>query len=219
MNADQLERKRAKQRECMRRLRAAMTPEQLDTKRAANREYMRITRVERPELARAAERRYRETNRDELAFRAFCRHQDNPDVANIRRSAWSRANPERQRQLRRASAKRCAARPENRAASQKKARLRHIRNCSDPATLALRIVAAADAAMAKVVSPQLRSEVRPMLIEAVYSGRFPIRIKPEHAQELLREHFRQFSKFDSVSLDEVIGEDGFTRGAALGIYS
>lgn len=202
----------------MRRLRAAMTPEQLDNKRKVNREYMRVARVERPEMAREAERRYREANRDELAFKAFCRHQDNPDIANIRRSEWSKANPERQRQLKRESATRCAARPENRAASQKKGRQRHIRNSSDAAALALRIVAAADAAMAKVVSPQLRSDVRPMLIEAVYSGRFPIRLKSEHAQELLREHFRQFSKFDTVSLDEVIGENGFTRGAAMGMW-
>ncbi len=39
----------------------------------------------------------------------------------------------------------------------------------------------------------------------------------EQRSARLREHFRQFSKFDTVSLDEVIGEDGFTLGAALGI--
>lgn len=216
MTPEQIERKRAKQRECMRRLREGMTPDQLEAKRQTGREYMRRARIENPEAARAVERRYREAHREELAFRSFCRDRENPEAATQRKAVWRKANQERNRQINRESAKRCAARPENRIVSIQKARRRYVSQTKDKAALWKRIAAAAESA-ARTISAELRLEVISRLVEGVYIGRFPVQLKPQHAAEAQRDYFRQFSKFDTVSLDEVIGENGFTRGHALGV--
>lgn len=57
-----------------------------------------------------------------------------------------------------------------------------------------------------------------MLFEAIYTGRFPIKVKEAHALQLMREYHRMFTNFGPVSLDEVVGEGGYTRGQSLGVF-
>lgn len=216
MTPEQRERKLATQRECMRRQRERMTPEELQAKRVANRDYMRRLRVEDPERARAAERRYDETHKEQRSYYSFCRHQENPEASNARKAAWRKANPERNRKMNREQLKRARSTPEGRETEARRARRKYIRSVKDEAALGKRIAAAAEA-VARTISADLRQEVVGRLVEGAYVGRFPIRLKQQHAAEALREYFRQFSKFDTVSLDEVIGENGFTRGNALGV--
>lgn len=216
MTPEQRERKLATQRECMRRQRERMTPEELQAKRTANREYMRRLRVEDPERARAAERRYDETHKEQRAYYSFCRYRENPEASIARKAAWRKANPERNREMNREHLKRARSTPEGRETEARRARRKYIRSVKDKAALGRRIVAAAEA-VARNVNAELRQDVISRLVEGVYSGRFPIRLAAEHRSEIVREHFRMFSKFDTVSLDEVIGENGYTRGNALGV--
>lgn len=220
MTSDQIERKRAKQRECMRRLRAQMTPEQLAAKREAGREYMRRTRIESPEVARAAERRYREAHREELAYRSFCRDENNRDAANRRKADWKKANPERHRQLNRESAKRCAARPENKAAERTRSRARYVQAVKDKAALGLRVTNAAQAVVPRNLPAHIRCGVLALLIERIYSGELPIRITAEHGKAALADYRRDVERFalQHVSLDAPVGQDGASFGQMVGVY-
>lgn len=220
MNAEQKERKRAKQRECMRRLRARMTPDEVEAKRQAGRDYMRQARIDNPEAARSAERRYREANREGIAYRDFCRHQENREVANKRKAEWEKANPEQRRRTKRASAKRCAARPENREASRKRSRVRSIRAARDKAALGLRVMEAAGAVVPRSLPDHVRSGVVAMLVERVYSGDLPTKLAVEHGKAAVADYRRDVERFtlQHASLDAPIGADGASLGQLTGVY-
>lgn len=161
---------------------------------------------------KAEKRAWSERNAERESFRKFVWNEENRERKAATLKAWKAANPEHARNR---SNWRDANRTER---NRRQARRRHLAGVKDKRALEQRIVAHANAALTQISSPDLRTELRSMLIEAVYSGRFPIRLQPDHARELMREHFREFSKFTTVSLDDVIGADGFTRGQQLGIY-
>lgn len=74
------------------------------------------------------------------------------------------------------------------------------------------------AVIPRTLPRDVRDDVYGMLILSVYEGRTPLRVRPEHAKAILAEHYRHFSKFDTVSLDAVVSENGATRGQLLGFW-
>jgi hypothetical protein len=65
-----------------------------------------------------------------------------------------------------------------------------------------------DAAVPCSLPFDVRSDVIAMMFEAVYSGRFPLRISSEHVKSIISEHFRMFTKYGPVSLDAARFDDG-----------
>lgn len=220
MTPEQRERKLATQRECMRRQRERMTPEELEAARAVRREYMRRLRAEEPERARAAERRYDATHKEQRAYYAFCRHLANPEASNARKSAWRKANPERNREANREQMKRARSTPEGREAEARRARRKYIRSVKDKAALGQRIVAAATVVTPKGLPLDIRDTIIARLVEQVYSGHLPIRLTPDHGKAALADHRREVERFalQHTSLDAPVGYDGATLGQAAGIY-
>lgn len=81
-----------------------------------------------------------------------------------------------------------------------------------------KLIARAHAVIPRTLPRDVRDDVFGMLILGVYEGRFSTRLQPADAKAIIVEHYRQFSKFTTLSLDSVIGDDGFTRGQAMGVY-
>lgn len=195
-----------------------MTDEQRAKYEVAQREYRRRNAEKR----NANRRRWAHLNPELDAFRKFVWREENREHRAAYQRAWQEKNREQCSEYHKAWV---AAQPEGRRRdagskhrSVRSSRKWCLQNVKDKAAQERRIVASAEAAIPKSVQGDLRAEIKAMLVEAVYSYRFPIRLQPEHTQEVMREHFRQFSTFATVSLDDVIGEYGFTRGAAMGIY-
>jgi hypothetical protein len=65
-----------------------------------------------------------------------------------------------------------------------------------------------DAAVPRSLPFDVRSDVIAMTFEAVYSGRFPLRVLSEHVKSIISEHFRMFTKYGPVSLDAARFDDG-----------
>ncbi len=189
-----------------------MTEAQRERHRAANRlwkkknpdkvlAHKRAYRERHPEKLAAYAKAHREANPDLVAFQDFMKRQRTPDQCRARRAAYIAANPEkfREQQRNKPSAKRKRLR---------QGRLRTIARTKDKAALGERILANARAAIPSHISANLRAELAGMMAQRVYEGRYPIKLKPEHAKEVMTDHFREFSKFGPVSLDAPRFDDG-----------
>ena len=169
-----------------------------EEQRRKTREYKKRWRRENPEKYLEERRRYRRKTSEKRAFdRMLYRRANGEPLAKERLAAWAAANPEKAK----AAAKRRRQSDKGKRKQAIRSRKKHISTCKDQAALKRRIVANVDAAIPKNINAELRGELRAMLVEAVYAGKLPIRIKSEHAKEMMREHFRMFTKYGTVSLD------------------
>jgi hypothetical protein len=60
--------------------------------------------------------------------------------------------------------------------------------------------------------PDVRDDVAAAVIMAVCEGRFLRTFGAKEAKRIMTEHCREFSKFSTASLDDVLTPDGATRG-------
>ena len=178
------------------------TPEGRERQRAYNRAYAKSAKAKetlrrwhearkaaQPELVRAAwcAKEARRKERDPEKFRA-------KNAAKKRRRRVR--NPEKERAKDRRKRLRC--RPLDRARE---------------ANIIARIRKSTPASMPRAT----RDEVLSMAFLGILEGRFPTRIEAKHVREVIREHFREYDTFKTISLDAVVA-DGATRGQLLGIY-
>lgn len=156
------------------------------------------------------------------------------EMAAYRRArwrAWRLENIERLRADKRAyMAKRRAEKPRevyeakkrwadaNKEHLRRKWRVRSLLKKGLSRTAEQKLIERAHAVIPRTLPRDVRDDVFGMLILGVYEGRFLKRLQPADAKAIILEHYRQFSKFDTVSIDAVIGPDGFTRGQQLGLY-
>lgn len=180
-----------------------MTPEQRERQRESRHRYRKSAK------GKATQKLWRDRNIEKVAFYRFVFNEENKAKRAAYQRRWKERTGYKTPPPKNVTAGTIAAR-------QRCDRRKHIANVKDKAALELRIVSAAES-VAGNVNAELRQEIISRLVEGVYSGRFPIRLTHEHRSAIVSEYFRQFSKFDTVSLDEVIGENGFTRGNALGV--
>lgn len=177
--------------------RVKLTPEE-KVERA--REKCRLWRAANLERARAQKREYMERRRAEK-----------PDEVAASKKKWATANPG---YIRASSRRQYRKNPE-------KSVVRHrrwkIRKFGINKTSERQLLERCHAVLPRTLPRDVRDDVYSMLIVAVYDGRFPQRVQPQHAKVIIAEHYKQFSKYDTVSLDAVVGE-GATRGQLMGIY-
>jgi len=177
-------------------------------------------RVKRNEYLR---NRYREASperkaelRERQALSELRRRIKSPDQVKEQYYRSRRKNPESTRTKDRECRRRYRAKnPEKRRQERRRWWLRKYGLSAQAQTS---LVEGINAALSPKMPLDMRGEIVSMMIEAVYDGRFSARDAPKHTQDIIREYFRQFSKFDTVSLDAVIGADGFTLGRAMGIH-
>lgn len=143
------------------------------------------------ELHAERNRRYRERHPERVA-----------EAKRRRREASPEKFKEQKQRQRKAY---CAKHKETRRADHRRYKLRRF-GLSKTAerTLVDRVYAVTPRALPR----DIRDEIVARLFEAVYSGRFPRRVQPAHAKEVLTEHFRMFTKFGPESLDAPRFEDG-----------
>lgn len=214
---------RERKRQYDRRYRAKLSPEQrqrvLDQAKA-----YRLARS--PEqVARDAEsrKRSRAVNREwenEQRYLRRLRQADrDPDAAEAtdraRRKRWREANPDLARERERVKAAKAYSRDPERFRTRD--RRRYLRDHPLTADQQRELYQRARALAPASLPRDVRDDVVGQVLAAVVDGRLSRRFGEADVKAVVAAHFRQFSKFSTVSIDEVIGEDGFTRGALLGL--
>ncbi|SEG61280.1 hypothetical protein [Bosea lathyri] len=176
---------------------------------------VKLTEEEKVERARQKHRLWRAANleRARATKREYMarRRAEKPEEVAASKKKWAAANPE---YIRASSRKQYHKHPEKAAARRRRWRISKFGiNRTDQHKLMDRC----HAAIPRTLPRDVRDDVFSALVVAVYEGRFPKRVQPEHAKTIISEHYKQFSKFDTVSLDAVVCE-GATRGQLMGIY-
>lgn len=194
-----------------------LTPEQIERYRRQKRAYMEVYRTDNAGKVKQSKKRWADENKPYLRAKSRERYWRNredlvtpiaipPTQAAMRRKVIKAEKRDRQRQ-------------ENiRAANLVSGRRTFIQSHPDRRALERLILDSVRAAIPGHLGRDLRDELTSMMFEAIYTGRFPINVEESHAREVMREHHRMISNFGPESLDEVVGENGITRGQALGIY-
>jgi hypothetical protein len=197
---------------------ADMTPEQRERHREAIRRYRQTS-----DAQREAERRYRERNRDRLpemrALGRLRRMDRDPEgvlaAEREKHAQWTAKNPERRRLLNRAKKLTYEkAHPER---IREKQRRKYLRQHPLTPEKQRQIFVDVRAKVPATLPPDVRDEVVGRVFEAFMSGRFTRKIRAQDVKLIISEHFRQFSKFTTVSLDDIV-HDGASRGQLMGIY-
>jgi hypothetical protein len=196
---------------------ASMSLEQRERLREAARRYRQTSPAQRD-----AEKRYRNRNQENLpemrALQRLRRIDLDPQgvlAAERERHARCRAkDPEKRRRLdREKEIRHQKAHPEK---ARERFRRKYLR--AHPLTPAKQRQLFADVrAKVPITLPaDIRDEVAGMVFEAIMSGRFKRSVTAHDVKLIITEHFRQFSKFSTVSLDEIIHE-GASRGQLMGV--
>lgn len=129
----------------------------------------------------------------------------NRDKLREQRERWKAENPERYREANNAYRRRWRAK--NKEARAQERRFYKLKRNGLSKFSEQRIYDRVQAVIPRALSFELRGELLSMLYEAIYSGRFPRRVTPAHAQMLIKEHNRMFTKYGPLSLDTA-GFDG-----------
>lgn len=177
------------------------TEEQRAKQREYSRRYREANREKVRESNRIREKAARSTDPDRYAFHQFMYRQRHPERKAATRSAWIEQNPERHKENQRNAAWR-------KRSHKISGRRGSIAKTKDKAALGERILANARAVIPSNVGDALRAELASMMAQRVYEGRYPIRLRPWHAKEVMTDHFRMFTNFGPESLDAPCFEDG-----------
>lgn len=164
---------------------------------AKQREYRRRYREKHPDRVKESARKCRETRADVIkeSVRAYRATESGRAAMERARARWVAKNRDRVlAYYREYNAHRRAGRTAGEALAD---------------TLGMHlsqnaIYAAASAAVHRGMPPDVRDDILSMIVLAVLEGEFPVEEIAAQAKKFISAHYRQFSKFSTVSIDAVV---------------